>query len=200
MIPQWSPDISYLSGPDLTLELAAALAVALALAALRFGDAILLKLKVLIRKIGREQEQGKGENKNRGGAPLHLETGGGPLQQPGGRRFSGPCNGAAAAPARRRRAGSSWSWGPCGRGSSSPARAEAAPAGGGHEWRRESRVGERDEQRWRLERESLAAGEQGQRLVTGEQRRRLVAGGRRAGGGCVRTLCVGVGQKRMGWW
>ena len=33
----------------------------------------------------------------------------------------------------------------CGRGSSSPARAEAAPAGGGHEWRRESRVGERDE-------------------------------------------------------
>ena len=33
----------------------------------------------------------------------------------------------------------------CGRGSSLPARAEAAPAGGGHEWRRESRVGERDE-------------------------------------------------------
>ena len=33
----------------------------------------------------------------------------------------------------------------CGRGSSSPARAEAAPAGAGHEWRRESRVGERDE-------------------------------------------------------
>jgi len=147
MIPQWSPDISYLSGPDLTLELAAALALALALAlaALRFGDAILLKLKALIRKIGREQEQGKGENKNRGRAPLHLEPGGGPLQQPGGRRFSDPCSGAAAAPARRRRAGSSWYWGPYGRGSPSPARAEAAPAGGGHEWRRESHVGERDE-------------------------------------------------------
>jgi len=49
------------------------------------------------------------------------------------------------APTRGRRAGSSWSWGPSSRGSSSPARAEAAPAGGGHEWRRESRVGERDE-------------------------------------------------------
>jgi len=33
----------------------------------------------------------------------------------------------------------------CGRGSSSPVRAEAAPADAGHEWRRESRVGERDE-------------------------------------------------------
>ena len=114
MIPQWTLISVICLAPDPTLELAAALALALALAALRFGDAILLKLKALIRKIGREQEQGKGENKNRGGAPLHLETGGGPLQQPGGRRFSGPCSGAAAVPARRRRAGSSWSWGPCG--------------------------------------------------------------------------------------
>ena len=45
---------------------------------------------------------------------MHLELGGGPLQQPGGRRFSGPCSGAAAAPARGHRAGSSGSWSPCG--------------------------------------------------------------------------------------
>jgi len=45
---------------------------------------------------------------------LHLEPGGGPLQQPGGPRFSGPCSGAAAAPARGHRAGSSGSWSPRG--------------------------------------------------------------------------------------
>jgi hypothetical protein len=100
----------------------------------------LLKLKALIGT--RERRRGKGREREQGGAPLHLEPDGGPLQQPCGWRFRGSGSSSPRGELQ------SWSWilAPCVRGSSSPTRVETAPAAG----RRRPRVSTRGVQDDRL--------------------------------------------------